>query len=213
MRQAVPHPRGERILRQEGRRCKILRVARGCTTIPGVGSPWAVVPSGALGMSCGRAVERCETACKPDPVTPRRGRQPFLWDRHRCRPRTTNPGGTAVRVITHLPYSIFLRVGFALPALSPGAAVRSYRTVSPLPPARAREAVCFLWHFPWPRGRLPLATTLTRGARTFLPPHGATSGCPAVSHRAPSLASSDRTVRGRTGHPLWTSMRGADQAA
>jgi len=48
-------------------------------------------------------------------------------------------------------------------------AVRSYRTVSPLPEALQSPAVCFLWHFPWPRGRLPLATTLTRGARTFLP--------------------------------------------
>jgi hypothetical protein len=48
-------------------------------------------------------------------------------------------------------------------------AVRSYRTLSPLPPLRRAEAVCFLWHFPWPCGRWPLATTLTRGARTFLP--------------------------------------------
>ena len=29
-----------------------------------------------------------------------------------------------------------------------GAAVRSYRTFSPLPPSRRKEAVCFLWHFP-----------------------------------------------------------------
>ncbi len=29
-----------------------------------------------------------------------------------------------------------------------GAAVRSYRTFSPLPPSRRKEAVYFLWHFP-----------------------------------------------------------------
>ena len=49
--------------------------------------------------------------------------------------------------------------------------MRSYRTISPLPAGKrvSSQAVSFLWHFPWPRGRLPLATTLTRGARTFLP--------------------------------------------
>src|SRR5437762_10252226 len=32
----------------------------------------------------------------------------------------------------------------------------------------------FLWHFPWGRPPWPLASTLPRGARTFLPPccHG-----------------------------------------
>ncbi len=35
---------------------------------------------------------------------------------------------------------------------------------------KVREAVCFLLHFPWPRGRWELPTTLSHGARTFLPP-------------------------------------------
>ena len=37
------------------------------------------------------------------------------------------------------------------------AAVRSYRTLSPLPLASRPQAVCFLWHFPWgcPRRALP----------------------------------------------------------
>jgi len=54
-------------------------------------------------------------------------------------------------------------------------AVRSYRTVSPLPdPAIARSdggpsAVCSLWHFPWPCGRWALPTTVPFGVRTFLP--------------------------------------------
>jgi len=39
------------------------------------------------------------------------------------------------------------------------AAVRSYRTISPLPEPLARpSAVCFLWHFPWVR-RIPRAIT------------------------------------------------------
>ena len=33
---------------------------------------------------------------------------------------------------------------------------------------REPSAVCFLWHFPWPRGPRPLAGTLPCGARTFL---------------------------------------------
>src|SRR5208283_3639210 len=36
--------------------------------------------------------------------------------------------------------------------------------------AEAREAVCFLLHFPWPRGRWALPITASCGARTFLPP-------------------------------------------
>jgi len=48
-------------------------------------------------------------------------------------------------------------------------AVRSYRTISPLPPAYAGSAVYFLWHFPWTRVPQALPGTLSCGARTFLP--------------------------------------------
>jgi len=48
--------------------------------------------------------------------------------------------------------------------------VRSYRTVSPLPDLLAEpSAVCFLLHFPSPRGAQALPGTLPCGARTFLP--------------------------------------------
>ena len=51
-----------------------------------------------------------------------------------------------------------------------GRAVRSYRTVSPLPPALADgRGGLFLWHFPWGRPRRTLSGTVVRGARTFLP--------------------------------------------
>ena len=33
-----------------------------------------------------------------------------------------------------------------------------------------RQAVCFLLHFPWPRGRWALPITESYGARTFLSP-------------------------------------------
>ena len=40
-------------------------------------------------------------------------------------------------------------------------------TISPLPRTK-REAVYFLWHFPWDHSRFPLETALPCGARTFL---------------------------------------------
>ena len=46
--------------------------------------------------------------------------------------------------------------------------MRSYRTVSPLPP---KVAVCFLWHFPASHLGLPLAITLLCEVRTFLGPY------------------------------------------
>lgn len=54
---------------------------------------------------------------------------------------------------------------------SPGSLVRSYRTVSPLPPAVAGGGLSLL-HWLAPFGGLPLATTLLRGARTFLGTRG-----------------------------------------
>ena len=69
------------------------------------------------------------------------------------------------------PCLILLPVGFTKPSRSPGLLVRSYRTVSPLPPGTPegpRSAVCSLWHFPYPCGRWALPTTVSCGARTFL---------------------------------------------
>jgi hypothetical protein len=47
-------------------------------------------------------------------------------------------------------------------------AVRSYRTISPLPAPGGASAVYFLWHFPSPRGARLLTGILLFGARTFL---------------------------------------------
>ena len=56
-------------------------------------------------------------------------------------PGSRNGAGRSI-----LPYLVLLRMGFALPAHVAVAAVRSYRTFSPLPPFPG--AVHFLWHFP-----------------------------------------------------------------
>ena len=136
-------------------------------------------------LALGRAGERREGPCKPGSVPPERGGDHFSGTR--LAPGLERPTRKAwARVVARgLPYLAFLRVGFALPALSPGlrcaltAPFHPYRP--PLRPEgrgagpRARSprtgpaAVSSLLHFPWPCGRLPLATTLTRGARTFLP--------------------------------------------
>ena len=97
------------------------------------------------------------------------------------------PGALWARVSPrNAPYLVFLRMGFALPVPSPEPRCA---LTAPFHPCRANAAVCFLWHFPWPRDRLLLATILTRGVQTFLP--GASrprSGRPGHSHRGGILA-------------------------
>src|SRR5215469_16663857 len=65
-----------------------------------------------------------------------------------------------------------------------GGAVRSYRTLSPLPPALAGSAVCFLWHCPWGRPRRALPGTVLPWSPDFPPCacRQAKSGHPAVWH-------------------------------
>ncbi len=67
------------------------------------------------------------------------------------------------------PYLVLLQVGFSLPRHVAMRAVRSYRTISPLPSAETDLAVYFLWHFPSTRAAQALPGTLPAGARTFLP--------------------------------------------
>src|SRR5580692_6948926 len=51
-------------------------------------------------------------------------------------------------------------------------AVRSYRTISPLPAPLARHlGGIFLLHFPWARAPQALPGTVPSGARTFLHPY------------------------------------------
>ena len=67
-------------------------------------------------------------------------------------------------------------MGFTVPPPSPGSAVGSYPTVSPLLVAKLEfrpVAVCFLWHFPSGHPAWALPSTLPCGARTFLTLMGA----------------------------------------
>jgi len=65
-------------------------------------------------------------------------------------------------------YLVLLHMGFAVPLTVTGGAVRSYRTLSPLPTDRSRKAVYSLLHFPSRRRASPLASMLLIGVRTFL---------------------------------------------
>lgn len=97
----------------------------------------------------------------PYPLGRRVGGWPFLWDDGRPSPRATNPGGRRKRLSAHgfpwagPPLFGLAPGGVCRAATVTGRAVRSYRTLSPLP-GRSR-AVCFLWHCPWgcPRRALP----------------------------------------------------------
>ncbi len=103
-----------------------------------------------------------QAACKPGSVhgLATDGR-PFLWDGPCGPPHATNPDGTRRRACRTLPEGLARRP--SLFGLAPGGAclaipvtrdaVRSYRTLSPLPQGPARKltypgAVCFLWRFP-----------------------------------------------------------------
>jgi hypothetical protein len=70
--------------------------------------------------------------------------------------------------------------------------VRSYRTVSPLPPCSRGAAVCSLWHCPAGRPDWRLASTLPCGGRTFLDPgptrdRGRPAGSPCQASMPPQL--------------------------
>jgi len=65
-----------------------------------------------------------------------------------------------------LPYVLLLRVGLAVPPVSPRARCA---LTAPFHPCRLAPAVCSLWRFPASCLGWPLASTLPCGARTFLP--------------------------------------------
>ena len=98
------------------------------------------------------ALKDSERADKPNSVPVAR-RRSFLWARGLPRARAADPetvrrSGTgrapSVSLFGLAPHGVY-----RAPSVAVGA-VRSYRTVSPLPsrPKGAGKAVCFLWHFP-----------------------------------------------------------------
>ncbi len=107
------------------------------------------------------------------------------------RPETGLP--RTLRSLARGPYSVLLRVGFAMPLPVTGSAVRSCRTLSPLPEVRRphrRSALCGT--FPElrdslrprsPGGRYPPPSF--RGARTFLDTPCGVARLPGSPARAP----------------------------
>lgn len=132
--------------------------------------------------------ERCQTACKPgsvpasepDPeygIRLRSGGRPFLWDACCQAPRATDPDDEPETA--HMPSLFGLAPGGACRAASVTVrAVRSYRTVSPLP-ART-PAVSSLWRYPWGRPRRVLPGTVFPWSPDFPPKSKLFSGRPAV---------------------------------
>ena len=127
--------------------------------------------------------EKRQTACKPGsvrraPVARSPTRRPFLCGAPRGAPDATNPGGGArtppaptMSPSRRRPPLFGLAPGGVYPAAPvTGGAVRSCRTVSPLPIVRTQTAVCFLWHCPWGRPRRPLAGTVFPWSPDFPPP-------------------------------------------
>jgi hypothetical protein len=92
------------------------------------------------------------------------------------------------------PFLTLLRVGFTEPPESPRALVRSYRTLSPLPPPKT-VAVCSLWHCPAGHPGSALPTTLPRDQCVCAAPPSLSqlttafiaSVCPGIPHM-PSFA-------------------------
>ena len=156
-----------------------------------------------------KRANREQAACKPGSVTgpegpadghssgtPVAGR--LARSTRACRPRM------------RLPPLFDLAPGGVCPAAAiAGGAVRSYRTLSPLP-RLAGGAVCSLWHFPWGRPRRGLPGTVFPWSPDFPPAAG---GRPSVRLiPSPSLALAARRVNARgwqcpglqlRGCPLW----------
>jgi len=103
-------------------------------------------------------------------------RRPFISGACRQAPLATNPGGSSGNETGG-----FEAAAPPLFGLAPGGvcragpvtrtAVRSYRTLSPLPffARGLRRAVCFLWHCPWGRPRRRLSGTVLPRSPDFPP--------------------------------------------
>jgi len=143
-------------------------------------------------------MERRERDCKPDLVYRRKLRQPPIMNlgrdlRHascdlpgsRDEPGRFVSPNMAETTCGNCPL-IWSCTWWGLPS-RPGHPNRWWALTSPFHPYPLQErtpetsAVCFLWHFPCPRGRWALPTTIPCGVRTFLQ---AANG-PAIGHPSP----------------------------
>jgi hypothetical protein len=165
-------------------------------------------------MKCSKG-QKCQTACKPGSVPP-----PLTMYRAAVmaiplgrslpsascdRPERRREGSPGARISPgRLPLLLGLAPGGVFPAAAvAGSAVRSYRTISPLPPRRRTgegPAVYFLWHFPWGRPR--------RGLPGTVPPWSPDFPLPAQPRRAAIRPSG----MGRFGQP-WASVKAPAEAS
>jgi len=134
----------------------------------------------------------------------RRTWRPFIWDDRYRPPPATNPDDEPERAPRHAGArrlsSLF---GFAPGGVChavrvTASAVRSYRTLSPLP--SHAMAVCSLWHFPWGRPRRTLSGTVFPWSPDFPPPRcgsGRPAGWPGcdVGPGTPSRQGKSAAVR------------------
>src|SRR5580692_1629681 len=102
-----------------------------------------------------------------------------------------------------LPYLVLLQVGFAVPPCVAAGAVRSYRTISPLPaPLARRLGGIFLLHFPWTRVPQALPGTLALWSPDFPPCAKHTAAAwPTLSAHHTLVSTPARACRPRCGAP------------
>ena len=96
-------------------------------------------------------------------------RQLFILAAHCCVARATNPGSGSRQPVTP-PLFGFAPDGVYRAASVASCAVRSYRTLSPLPaqyPCECAQAVCSLLHCPWGCPRRPLTGILVMWSPDF----------------------------------------------
>ena len=152
--------------------------------------------------------ERRQPACKPGSV----------WPRTRYPGRGGHSSGTAVAGRLKQPTrTTGLETGLrrsrapvsSLFGLAPGgvcravrvaaSAVRSYRTLSPLPRTAGLRAVCSLWHCPWGRPRRTLSGTVFPWSPDF-PPRTAGSGAAARPADRPDVGATAGLVNSFDAH-------------
>jgi len=153
---------------------------------------------------------RCKPSSVPSIAAGHRegGRRPFIWTRPCGR---ALPWGQAAYPRRYWPEPCRRRclalhpVGFAVPGASRPPRCALTAPFHPyLPRPRLRRAVCFLWHFPWPRprgrGRWVLPTTVAQRCSDFPPPAGS-GACSAARPRAAFRAAGQGhyTARGESG--------------
>ncbi len=169
----------------------MFRATRASTLAEDYGGFVFIIRSFYRGPADPRSPKKRQTVCKPGSVPAREGdRRPFIWDA-RCRtPRATYPDGergNTPAMANHDAPSLFGLApgGVYLAADVAAGAVRSYRTLSPLPaypgcPGRRGGRFAFCGTDPWGRPRRALPGTVFPWSPDFPPPDGSGGGRPTV---------------------------------